>query len=53
MVEYMKDEGNYRHLIRYNDIFKKNNDIYNDFIRKIGMSECAFWILYSIKAAPQ
>lgn len=49
----MKDEANCRHLIRYNEIFKKNNDIYSDFIRKTGMSECAFWILYSIKTAPQ
>ena len=45
----MFESENYRYLALYNDIYKKNNDTYRELARRSGMSECAFWIFYSIK----
>ncbi len=37
-------------LKQYNAIIKENDDIYRDIARKFGLSECAFWILYYLRA---
>ena len=39
----------------YNNIFKKNENIYRKFARTLGLSECSLWILYILRtefAAP-
>ncbi|MDE7333478.1 MAG: MarR family transcriptional regulator [Lachnospiraceae bacterium] len=37
-------------LMEYNDIFKENENIYRGLARRVGLSECAFWILYILRA---
>ena len=36
-------------LAEYNNIFKKNEEIYRSLTRKLNLSECSFWILYTIR----
>lgn len=36
-------------LSAYNSIFKEDNDLYHATASKYGLSECAFWILYTIR----
>ena len=36
-------------LSEYNSIIKENEDIYRDLARKMGRSECGFWILYMLR----
>ena len=37
-------------LHEYNNIFKENDNIYRDVAKRLGLSECAFWILYVLRA---
>ena len=42
-------------LSQYNGIMKENNEFYRVFVKKFGLSECSFWILYMLRtdyAAP-
>lgn len=35
---------------QFNHMFKENNEIYRNISKKLGLSECSFWILYSVRA---
>ena len=35
-------------LSEYNSIIKENEEIYHKIARKFGLSDCAFWILYTM-----
>lgn len=35
-------------LLEYNSIVKENEEIYHKIARKFGLSDCAFWILYTM-----
>ena len=37
-------------LKQYNDITKENDELYRGAAKKFGLSECAFWILYYLRA---
>lgn len=37
-------------LKQYNDITKQNDQLYRGVAKKFGLSECAFWILYYLRA---
>ena len=44
-----------RLLAEYNDTFKENENIYRGLAKRVGLSECSFWILYILRtdyAAP-
>lgn len=36
-------------LTRYNTLYKENNEIYRIAAKTLGLSECAFWILYTLR----
>lgn len=40
-----------RRLVEYNNLIKENEDLYRQIARHFGMSECAFWLLYSLREA--
>ena len=39
-------------LFEYNEIIKENDDVYRRLAKSFGMSQCTFWILYSLRTAP-
>lgn len=45
----MKKNHTYECLSIYNDIFKKNENIYRELAKTLGLSECSFWILYILR----
>ena len=45
----MKEENVMLRLSLYNGIIKENEDIYRELARRMGLSECAFWILYMLR----
>ncbi len=45
-----KEDGNLKEcLAQYNSIIKENEDIYRELARSLGLSECSFWILYTLR----
>lgn len=40
-----------RRLMEYNSMIKEHEDLYRQIARRFGLSECAFWILYSLREA--
>lgn len=36
-------------LSEYNDIYKENDNIYRDIAKNLGLSECSFWTLYTLR----
>lgn len=40
-------------LDEYNRIFKQNDEIYRDAAKELGLSDCAFWILYAVRSAEE
>lgn len=36
-------------LLRYNSIYKDTDQVYHQFARAFGLSDCAFWILYLLQ----
>lgn len=38
-------------LFEYNNIIKEQEDLYRKIAKHFGMSECSFWILYSLREA--
>lgn len=36
-------------LIEYNGLYKENDELYRNAARVFGLSDCAFWILYSLR----
>lgn len=45
-MEYMEK------LMKYNEIIKENDEVYRHLAKRFDMSECTFWILYSLRTAP-
>lgn len=39
----------YRRLEEYNSIFQENNDIYHAAAKKLGLPDCALWLLYILR----
>ena len=37
-------------LAAYNGIIKENDELYRDAAKALGLPDCAFWILYSLRA---
>lgn len=40
-----------KRLFEYNSIIKENEDLYRKISKGFGLSECTFWILYSLREA--
>lgn len=38
-----------KRLIEYNSIFKENDELYHEVAKTLGLSDCVFWILYSLR----
>lgn len=38
-----------KRLAEYNSIIKGHEDLYRQLAKRFGMSECSFWILYSLR----
>ncbi len=38
-----------KRLAEYNSIIKEHEDLYRQLAKRFGMSECSFWILYSLR----
>lgn len=38
-----------KHLSEYNGLYKENDELYRNAARKVGLSDCAFWILYFLR----
>lgn len=36
-------------LSEYNNIIKENDNLYRNLAKKLGLSECSFWILYTLR----
>ena len=45
----MKNSKAEKKLSEFNNIIKENNHIYRDIAKNFGLSEGAFWILYSLR----
>lgn len=45
----MQEEKTGNCLWEYNNILKENENIYRDLARKLGLSVCQFWILYTLR----
>lgn len=39
-------------LVEYNGLIKEHEDLYRKIARRFGLSECTFWLLYSLREAP-
>ncbi len=44
----MLNENTSKILSQYNSIFKENDEIYRKVAKELGLSDCAFWILYNL-----
>lgn len=38
-----------KHLAEYNGLYKENDELYRNAARTVGLSDCAFWILYFLR----
>lgn len=38
-----------KHLSEYNGLYKENDELYRNAARTVGLSDCAFWILYFLR----
>ncbi len=38
-----------RYLEKYNELYKENDKLYHQATRALGMSDCAFWIMYALR----
>lgn len=38
-----------KELSEYNSIIKENDDIYREIAKALGLPDCAFWILYTLR----
>lgn len=45
----MKDIITEKRHSEYNNIIKESDDLYRNATRELGLSECAFWILYVLR----
>ena len=47
----MTEQNSRETLDEYNRIFKENDEIYREAAKRLGLSDCAFWILYAVRSA--
>lgn len=47
----MRENSNRQYILAYNQLLKECNNIYHDAAVRAGLSDCAFWILYSLHDA--
>ena len=47
----MAEKNSRKTLDEYNRIFKENDEIYREAAKKLGLSDCAFWILYAVRSS--
>lgn len=47
----MDDMGARGALLEFNRVCKENNEIYHAVSRALGLTDCAFWILYTLREA--
>lgn len=45
----MKQKHSNRRISEFNSIYKKWDELYRDMAKTFGLSDCAFWILYSLR----
>lgn len=45
----MKQQHSNRRISEFNSIYKKWDELYRDIAKAFGLSDCAFWILYSLR----
>ena len=46
------DDASFRALLAYNWETKLLDDVYRSAVKKCGLPECAFWILYTLRMEP-
>lgn len=46
----MTDQTIHKRLSEWNSILKENNDLYRGLAKMFGLSDCAFWIIYTLRA---
>lgn len=49
MKENKTEHKTKNRLLEYNRIIKENEDIYRGLAKRMGLSECSFWILYILR----
>ena len=47
----MRENSNRQYILAYNQLLKECDNIYHDAAARAGLSDCAFWILYSLHDA--
>lgn len=47
----MEENHAWQILAQYNSIFRESDQIYRTAAKSFGLSDCAFWILYSLREA--
>ena len=45
------DDASFRALLAYNRETKLLDDVYRSAVKKCGLPECAFWILYTLQGS--
>lgn len=45
----MKNRNIDKRLFEFNSIIKENDDLYRGVAKALGLSDCAFWILYALR----
>lgn len=45
----MEKQDSYKLLARFNSLYKEMDDVYHSLARHFGLSDCALWILYTMK----
>lgn len=45
----MENKNTCNRLAEYNSIVKENDELYRNIAKKMGLSDCAFWILYALR----
>ena len=47
----MNDYSSHQYILTYNQLLKECDNVYHDAAVRAGLSDCAFWILYSLHGA--
>lgn len=45
----MEKQNSRKLLTQFNNLYKEMDDVYHSLARHYGLSDCAFWILYTIR----
>lgn len=49
MAVYLEQKHSHLLLTHFNNLYKELDDLYHSLARHYGLSDCAFWILYTIR----